>query len=749
MRIIDLYVAEFGCLKDVRISLSDSLNIISGDNESGKSTVMLFIKFMLYGLPRKTSKSYDRERSISFDGHRAAGSMTVESGGRRYKIERQAVAAGKVSETLRITDLYDGSTLSGEPGELFLGVPCEVFENSCGISQMKVSDINKAQTAGAIENMLVSADESIDVKKILDRIDSVRKEFRLNKGEGGILYREEQRIAELSSMLDSATKKHLSLNETSARLDKKNQELERIKTELDRSEAVLDQAKSIGILERFDTLDANKRMLEEKERSLDELTNSMSYGDFTPSVSHLSALRSAIGQLETAKQRRQQRQEEYSGIARFADKHDPLVFTGEKIESSGGKAKIMSDVERLRKSSSVKRISGIVTLIAGIICAVAGIIVPLFPVRVGLIATGAISFIFGIYLLSGAQISQKQQNAICDEYGKPYGELEAYLSLCTEKLKESRIIGGDAVIAESKLTAAREDVSAAEESLNTLLALTGKSDRDNVESAAKQEIQRLSALLEQKDNAQRELYALKAIIDNDTAFLTAYDRDALKKAVGDTAMSVEDAERIVKFNKAKKESCTREILYLTENLASLRAEAKQDPVEISDSLLALRQHLDRDTEYFEALMLAKQSIEQASVTLSGNVTPEISKRASEMLSLVSDGRHSSMQTTKNLDLSVEQDGFGVAAELLSGGTRDLAYLCLRIALMLRLFEDELPPLVMDEALCQLDDTRAELTLSLLQRLTDTGLQCILITCHSREEELCRKNGYEHNVIKLR
>lgn len=181
MRIIDLYVAEFGCLKDVRISLSDSLNIISGDNESGKSTVMLFIKFMLYGLPRKTSKSYDRERSISFDGHRAAGSMTVESGGRRYKIERQAVAAGKVSETLRITDLYDGSTLSGEPGELFLGVPCEVFENSCGISQMKVSDINKAQTAGAIENMLVSADESIDVKKILDRIDSVRKEYRLNK----------------------------------------------------------------------------------------------------------------------------------------------------------------------------------------------------------------------------------------------------------------------------------------------------------------------------------------------------------------------------------------------------------------------------------------------------------------------------------------------------------------------------------------------------------------------------------------
>lgn len=748
MKLIELNIVEFGCLKDVHVSLSDGINIIGGDNESGKSTVMLFIKFMLYGLPRKSARSYDRERSISFDGHRAAGSMVIESSGRQYRIERQAVATGKLSESLKITDLYDGSTLSGEPGELFLGVPCEVFENSCGVSQMKVSDINKAQTASAIENMLVSADESIDVKKILDRIDSVRKEYRLNKGDGGILYREEREIADLEAKLDSATKKHLSLNETTARLAKKEQELERIAAELERSEATLDQAKNAGILERFAVLESNQALLTQKKLEHGQFVESMSHGDFIPSDAHIASLSAALERLELCERKARQRQEEYSKIARVADNSDPLVFLGEKIEAAGGKTAILSAAQKCHKSSGVKRISGIITLISGIICAVAGVMVAIPPLRIGLIAAGVISFILGICLLAGSQKAQKQQNAICDEYDTTYADLESHISLCLQRLKDSRVIGSDAVIAEGKLTAAKEDVSSAEDDIRALLALTGKSDGDGIRLSAENEMARLSALCQQRDNAERELYTLEAVINNDIAFLGAYDKETLKSRTVTSAVSIEDAERMVKFNRAKKDSIDREILHLRENLAALRAEAKQEPVEISDKILALKERLAHDTEYFEALILAKQSIEQASVTLSGNLTPEISKKAGEMLSLISDGRHLSVQTTKNLDLSVEQDGFGVAAELLSGGTRDAAYLCLRIALMLRLFTEELPPLIMDEALCQLDDGRAELTLTLLHKLSATGLQCVILTCHSREAELCRKNDFESNIITL-
>ena len=49
MRITDLYVSNYGSLKDKRISFSDSVNVIEGENESGKSTLTAFITFMLYG----------------------------------------------------------------------------------------------------------------------------------------------------------------------------------------------------------------------------------------------------------------------------------------------------------------------------------------------------------------------------------------------------------------------------------------------------------------------------------------------------------------------------------------------------------------------------------------------------------------------------------------------------------------------------------------------------------------------------
>ena len=56
MIIKELYIAEFGGIKDKKIEFGNEnmLNIIYGENESGKSTVFLFIKFMLYGLQRKS-----------------------------------------------------------------------------------------------------------------------------------------------------------------------------------------------------------------------------------------------------------------------------------------------------------------------------------------------------------------------------------------------------------------------------------------------------------------------------------------------------------------------------------------------------------------------------------------------------------------------------------------------------------------------------------------------------------------------
>ena len=481
---------------------------------------------------------------------------------------------------------------------------------------------------------------------------------------------------------------------------------------------------------------------------MSELLSKNSTDGFVPTEAHVSSLAAGLEQLSSAELRHAQRKDEYARVARLADDHDPLVSIGEKIEEKGGKDNILAEAARHSKGAGIKKILGITTLMAGLICAVAGIIVPVLPIRVGLIAAGAVAFIIGICLLAGSAKSQKALIKLCNEYGKPHGELEAHLSLCLDKLKESRILASEVIIAESKLNAAAEEAVSARSRLGSLLDLTDAGSDGDVKQTAKEEIARLSLFCAERDSAEKEIYALEAVISSDSAALAAYDRDTLRQSAGDSTASLEDAERMVKFNKAKKDSLDREISHLRENLAAQRAGMKQSPVEISDHILELEEELKRDAEYFEALMLAKQSIEQASMTLSGNVTPDISKKAGDMLALISGGKHASVQTTKNFDLSVEQDGFGVASELLSGGTRDAAYICLRIALMLRLFGDDLPPLIMDESLCQLDDGRAAAVLGLLNKLADIGLQCVILTCHSREEQLCAKNGYTCNRTEL-
>ena len=48
MKITKINIDDFGCLAGKSFELSPTFNLVMGDNESGKSTLMLFIRFMLY-----------------------------------------------------------------------------------------------------------------------------------------------------------------------------------------------------------------------------------------------------------------------------------------------------------------------------------------------------------------------------------------------------------------------------------------------------------------------------------------------------------------------------------------------------------------------------------------------------------------------------------------------------------------------------------------------------------------------------
>ena len=67
MKINYFKINSFGKLKNKEISFEDKINIIYGENESGKSSMLKFISSMLYGAATTQNRSRDGKDISDFD----------------------------------------------------------------------------------------------------------------------------------------------------------------------------------------------------------------------------------------------------------------------------------------------------------------------------------------------------------------------------------------------------------------------------------------------------------------------------------------------------------------------------------------------------------------------------------------------------------------------------------------------------------------------------------------------------------
>ncbi|MDF2946307.1 MAG: hypothetical protein K0S51_986 [Bacillales bacterium] len=99
MKINSLNIYGFGKLQNLKINFNENINIIYGENEAGKTTIMQFIKQILFGFPTKNSleKNYPPIRGGAY-----GGSLNVAHNGEIYIIER--IALNKACGEVKIID---------------------------------------------------------------------------------------------------------------------------------------------------------------------------------------------------------------------------------------------------------------------------------------------------------------------------------------------------------------------------------------------------------------------------------------------------------------------------------------------------------------------------------------------------------------------------------------------------------------------------------------------------------------------
>ncbi len=133
MIILEINVEHFGKLKDKRIPLRPGMNVITGDNESGKSTIAGFIKAMFFGLTKEEfGRFFPRKEDGIF-----AGSLKVLQNGANYRIRRDFLAD---DDSLRVEKI-DGDIIRIPDPERWLsealsGMTKQMFLETSFTSQM-------------------------------------------------------------------------------------------------------------------------------------------------------------------------------------------------------------------------------------------------------------------------------------------------------------------------------------------------------------------------------------------------------------------------------------------------------------------------------------------------------------------------------------------------------------------------------------------------------------------------------------
>lgn len=158
--------------------------------------------------------------------------------------------------------------------------------------------------------------------------------------------------------------------------------------------------------------------------------------------------------------------------------------------------------------------------------------------------------------------------------------------------------------------------------------------------------------------------------------------------------------------------------------------AMGDPMVLASEISALETEHEELTAEYDAITLAVQTLRAADDDIQSRFSPALGKLAAEYMGKMTGGKYSSVTLDRDFSAAVREEGDSVPrkAEYLSAGTMDLMYLAVRLAVCrLALPEGANCPLILDDALVNLDPERTKQAMALLEEISHER-QVILFTC---------------------
>lgn len=742
MVIKKLHIISFGMVSDAEIELGEGLNVIEGNNETGKSTIGAFIRFIFYGLDKA-----GREKYIGWGKNGCSGTLTLSSDGSDYRIERE-LTGGRTKDRVTIVNA-NGEIVSTDkaPWELFIGVPENVFVNTVFTGDLG-SAVGGQGLPEAIENIVFSADEAISTKKALKRIDDGRIALLYKNQKGGKIHELSNLVSELEVRLAAAksSAEHIftlddSIRTRRARLNSNKEKIEKISNQLEDYETY----KRLSALKEHESA---VKQLDVCKKKLSELESKYTVNGYIPDRDFCDKLRAYEASAAEAKE-----------LANKAAARLSTADAEKKSSSSNSVLRIASNiggVEALRKMykgldgkayfykkfAAVSFILSVPCLIAAGLLAYFGYVLP-YSVIAGVLFL--LLLIFGI--INAAKASKLKQGIMKLAAKLGADDPEDIPSLLDAVSDDETVSVKKTEAYNAALETKRSADSAVDALDKKIRSFTSKYKQTGIDG--------LSALICETDgilsalsnaHKQQEMAQYKERVSSGQ--LSGESEEELRSKLHGSLKEEEVPdfkcdERRTEFNLLlrQNESIAEKISSEEQNFAAANATFTL-PATIYAKLLTARTELEEATDDYKAYALAYEKLSEASAALRSSISPTLAHDAGEFMSGFSDGKYDSLGISNKLEITYSGGGMTHSADTMSSGTQDIAYVSLRLALIKMLFSKKAPAFF-DDTFARVDDGRAK---HIAETLASLDQQTVVFTCHKREGRFAEEFG--GRVIRL-
>ena len=765
MIIEKINIKSFGMITDMSLDFSEDINVIVGRNEAGKSTVAAFIRYMLYGFPVEESGDGPDERSkrINWDSGIAEGSMTVRVGEKRYLLSRitERVENGQrvsYKEDSAIIDLETGSPAFGKvaAGEVFFGVDRELFDNTAFVGQIGDSSINEGSVKQSIENILFSGSERINNQRAASKV-SVRMEALMHKsGMGGTIYELERRSVQYRDRFQQA-------DDDNKQILAKEAKLHEIRSQRKTEAELLDKLcdldacyRNVVTIQTFDKLHDLEKRYDEKVEQYNSYIVENTRADFVPTDSYLTGLAVARRGVDDAYRSLLEAREKYENERNAVGITKDTEAQIELSDSLGGEEAALNKIRKLKHSfvrNTVLGIaSGLVAIAALVFILAAAVPMPL-KIAVGVF--GGLALAFGGFTLYCLSVSKKTLVGLASGFAtENLTDLISKLSVIAEdRAKRDKMIR-DTEDARLALESAKERYEEAREELLGLILRWGEEPPttnlndflDTLEEKVRKFLDGEKAILREKEALEIAIRETRSILSDKSEIEIRGQVSPLKRKVL-TQINHEQIMGGIEDCKTKIADLDATATSVEEELALLKIRAT-DPGELYAKMQENDAKIAELRHQYEAAELALKEIENAGANLREEISPRLGEYTTALMEIMTDKKYSDIDVSDGLKVAfTSQTGEKRAVDFLSGGTRDLTYISLRMALIDMLYT-ELPPTLFDESFAHQDNARARSMMKAIKALAARGQQSFIFTCREREAGLAKEVSSTAEVFKL-